>query len=311
MIFRKVFKQLIVTTILFFAFLTLQAQVVKSVVLDTVMIQAVKRGFDVADFIEMVKTDTSFLMGFRNIRNTMHEVDGTMIIYDRKNRVEATRYKKAHQVTLNKRKWIEVKEEKVHGDFYKRNKLPETYTAELFDEIFFYKDTLAVLPQSQSANEVIGNQNKGNISKLKTLIFNPGAEIEGVPVVGKRMAIFDEDMIQYYDYAISAKMYKDSVSCYVFSCTAKPGAGDYPVLKTLNTWFDRKTFNIVYRDYRYQYSGLLFDFDVDMKVTMKYQKGLLFPSKVEYNGFWDIPLYPKEKVDFDLNFKLLGPPAPH
>lgn len=287
------------------------AQVVKSVVLDTIMIQAVKRGFDVADFVEMVKSDTSFLMGFRNIRNTPHEVDGFMIIYGKKNKIQATRFKRALQVTRNKRKWIEVKEETVRGDFYKRNELPEKYTAELFDEIFFYKDTLAVLPQSQSANEVIGNENKGNISRLKTLIFNPGAEIEGVPVVGKRMAIFDEDMIQYYDYAISAKMFRDSISCYVFSCTAKPGAGNYPVLKTLNTWFDRKTFNIVYRDYRYQYSGILFDFDVDMKVTMKYEQGLLFPAKVEYTGFWDIPMHQKEKVDFDLNFRLVSPVEPH
>jgi len=126
-----------------------------------------------------------------------------------------------------------------------------------------------------------------------------------VPVVGKRLAIFDDDMVKYYDYSISSKTYNDTVNCYVFSCIAKPDAGDYPVLKTLNTWFDRSTLNIVYRDYRYQYSGLLFDFDVTMKVTMNYDHGILYPSKIEYTGFWDVPFRKKEKVDFNLLFKLL------
>jgi len=223
----------------------LMSQVVKTVVLDSVLIQAVKRGFDVSDFIEMVKSDTSFFRGFLNIRNAPHELESMMTVYGKKKSVHATRYKKARQVTRNKRKWIEVKEEKITGKFYDRREEAQTYTAELFDEIFFYKDTLAVLPPSQFSTEIVGDDNKGNINRLKKLVFNPGAEINGVPVVGKRMAIFDDDMVQYYDYSITSKMYDDTVSCYIFSCSAKPGAGDYPVLKTMNTWFDRQTFNII------------------------------------------------------------------
>ncbi len=292
--------------ILVFTTLNGYSQVVKSVVLDSVMIQAVKKGFDVEDFMQMVKSDTSFLRGFRNLRNAPHEVAGMMTVYGKKKKVESTRYRKAIQVTENKRRWISIKEEKVTGKFYNRKEEPETYTAELFDDIFFYKDTLPVLPPSQSISATTGTNNSGNISKLKKLVFNPGAEIDGVPVIGDRMAIFDDDMVEYYDYAINARMYQDSVSCYVFSCLAKPDAGDYPVLKTMNTWFDRKTFNIVYRDYHYQYSGMLFDFDVSMKITMSYDKGILYPSKIDYTGFWDVPLHKKENVDFNLDFKLLN-----
>jgi hypothetical protein len=280
------------------------SQVVKEVVLDSVVIQAVKRGFNVDDFIEMVKSDTSFARGFRNLRNMQHEVTGNMAIYNKKKKVQATRYKRALQVTRGKRKWIEIQEEKVTGKFYDRKENPETYTAELFDEIFFYKDTLAVLPPEISQTEVIGSQNTGNIGKLKKLVFSPGTEIEGVPIVGKRMAIFDDDMVPYYDYSISVQPFTDSLSCYVFTCTARPGAGDYPVVRSLHTWFDRKTFNIVYRDYTLKYSGLLFDFDVDMKVTMAYENETLYPSKIEYSGFWDVPMHKEERANFDLIFRL-------
>ena len=273
--------------------------------LDEVMIQAVKKGFDVNDFVNMVKSDTSFWEGFRNLRNAQHLVEGNILIYGKKNNVRASRYRKAIQVVKQSRRWMAIVEEKVAGDFYNRKETPEYYTAELFDELFFYKDTLGLVPASESVASGTGTSNSSNISKLKKLVFNPGSEIEGVPVVGKRMAVFDDDMVKYYDYSISFKTYHDTVSCYVFSCIEKEGAGDYPVLKSLNTWFDSSTLNIVYRDYRYQYSGLLFDFDVTMKVTMNYDFGLLYPSKIEYTGFWDIPLRKEEKVDFNLDFKLL------
>ncbi len=279
-------------------------QVVKSVVLDSVMVQAVKRGFDVGDFIEMVKSDTSFLRGFRNLRNAPHEVTGNMTIYGKKKKVSGTRYQHALQVSDGKMRWIEMQEEKVTGKFYNRGDEPGAYTAELFDDIFFYHDTLPVLSPSVSISATTNTNNSGNINKLKKLVFNPGAEIEGVPLVGKRLAIFDDDMIRYYDYSITNTTFKDSVSCYVFSCTVKPDAGDYPVLKSLRTWFDRKTFNIVYREYRYQYSGLLFDFDVTMKITMGYEQDLLIPKQILYSGYWDLPLKKKETVDFELDFLL-------
>jgi len=294
-----------IVLILIFSNVFCYSQVTKTVILDEVMVQAVKKGFDVEDFIGMVKADTSFLRAFRYLRNTPHKVEGNMIIYGKKSKVDATRYRMAFQVTQNDLRWIEMQEEKITGKFYDKKDNPETYTAEMFDDIFFYKDTLPVLSLSQSISATSGTNKSSNVNKLKKLVFNPGAEIDGVPVVGKRLAIFDDDMSQYYDYAINVRTYGDSISCYVFSCIAKPEAGDYPVLKTLNTWFDRKTFNIVYRDYQYQYSGIMFDFDVTMKVTMDYKSEVLYPSKIEYTGFWDIPFKKKEKVDFELVFKIL------
>jgi len=280
------------------------SQVVKSVVLDSVVVEAVRRGFNVADFIEMVKADTSFLRAFNYLRNSFHEVEGNMIIYNKKNKITATRYRRAQQIIAGNKSWMFFKEEKVTGDFYNRKEKPELYTAEIFDEIFFYKDTVPVYSTSGTTSTTENSNNAGNINKLKKLVFNPGAEISGVPIIGKRMAIFDDDMVEYYDYNISIDTFGDSISCYVFSCKAKPGSGDYPVVKNFNTWFDRKTFNIVYRDYQLTYSGVLFDFDVEMKVEMKNHLNEIYPGTIEYSGFWDIPMKKQETVDFQLKFDM-------
>ncbi|MBL0072625.1 MAG: hypothetical protein IPP34_12840 [Bacteroidetes bacterium] len=61
---------------------------------------------------------------------------------------------------------------------------------------FFIKDTIPVdremyLQQTDPKNE---NKNGNHINQLK-LVFNPGAESDGVPVIGKRMAIFEDAMV--------------------------------------------------------------------------------------------------------------------
>ena len=281
----------------------INAQVVKSVMLDSMTVVAVSKGFNVTDFIEMVKSDTSFLRGFRNLRNNSHQVNGTMTVYGKKNKVVATRTRKAMQTVTDRRRYVTSQDEKVTGDFYKRKGDPETYTAEIFDEVFFYKDTIPVDREIISQQTDPQNENSSHINQLKKLVFNPGAEIDGVPVIGKRMAIFEDHMVPFYDYRISTALWQDTVSCYVFSCISKPDAGDRTVVKSLNTWFDRRTFAIVYRDYQLVYSGLLFDFDVNMKIVMD-DSPMLHPKNISYKGFWDVPLKKKEKVDFDLNFKM-------
>lgn len=280
------------------------AQVVRSVVLDSVVVQAVKRGFDVSDFIEMVKSDTSFRRGFRNLRNSPHEVVGNMMVFGKKQQPVASRNRTAIQHVYQGRRWIEITSETATGKFYDRKEEPKTYTAELFDEIFFYTDTLPVTPYSSPITLPRSQDGGSHVDKLKTLVFQPGVPVDGVPVVGKRLAIFDDDMTQYYDYSITARVFADSVSCYVFECIAKPEAGDYPVLRSLRTWFDRRTFQIVYRDYSYRYYGLLFDFDVKMKVTMDYSGENLYPKRIEYAGFWDLPARRKETTEFELDFEI-------
>lgn len=278
----------------------IDAQVVKSVVLDSVVVQAVKRGFDVSDFIDMVKSDKSFIKGFRNLRTHSHEITGVMNVYDRKGRVQASRKRAGRQIVENGRRWIRIDDESASGKFYDRKGDPKLYTAVLFDEVFFYADTPSVKASASS----VPDAGSSNIGKLKQLVFNPGSNIGGVPFIGNRMAIFDDDMAGYYDYGIRAEQMSDSLPCYVFSVKAKSGFGDDLVIQSMNTWFNRKTFEIVYRDYVISYSTPVFDFDVAMKITMAYDDAILYPGHIEYSGYWDLPFRKKEQADFDLRFKI-------
>jgi hypothetical protein len=280
-----------------------QAQNLKTIYLDSITVVAVKGGFNVSDFIDLVKNDTSFYQAFKNLRSYPHKASGQLVVYDTKKKEKATLYRTATQYVKNKRRWLVVDTNQVGGKLMTRRKSYKSYTTELFDYVFFPKDT-AYISLNNERNK--NTSNKTNEEKLKTLIFNPGTPVPGVPLVGHRMAIFDADMVPYYDYKISSDTYKDTVPCYVFSCTAKKDLGyfskDKPVIKEIVSYFSKKTFFIVSRRYHLTYDNPLFDFDVLMEVKLTSVKGVLFPEFVRYEGQWDIPFKAPEIVKFHVNF---------
>jgi len=296
-------SSLLFLTILLPIFSIAQEDVVKAVMLDSVSI-SVKRGFDKEDFIRMVREDTSFYKAFKNLKCLSNKSSSNLTVLNKESNEKASFNRKATQHVANRRMWITVDEENVQGKLYKRNGEHRYYTAEMFDHIFFPKDTVRVSNIIRSGTgEKQDGKNERNKDKLKLLIFNPGAEVGGVPLVGKKMAIFDPKMVKYYNYRISKEMYRDTISCYVFSCEAKPGKGeDKTVIKSLKSYFDRSTFNVVSRSYKLEYTSLLFDFNVNINVDLTTHAGFLVPEKIEYSGYWDVPLKKIESINFISRF---------
>ena len=299
-------RKLILTLIFLQVYINLlNAQIVKSVMLDSVMIESVKKGFDVEDFIFMVQQDTSFLKAFRNLRNSAHSLSSNTKVYNNKKRkIVSWRSRSAEQFTANSKRWMTILKEESNGKFYGRNTKPVMYTVELFDELFYYSDTLNVVDLNTESEYKIDQTDRSNTAKLKQLLFNPGTDVKGVPVIGDRVAIFDDSMTPYYRYKIRSDRYNDSIPCYVFSCEVKKDAGSFPVLQYMNTWFDKRTFNIVFREYHYSYIGLLFEFDVKISVKMKSEADLLYPGIINYSGYWDLPFKRRETVDLDVEFTM-------
>ena len=292
---------------LFISFLLLPGvlfaqEVVKSVQLDSVMVEAVKGGFKVEDFIELVKNDTSFYKSFRNLHYYPFKFKTSLIVFNRDDNEKATLYREATHHVKEKREWTEITKETTSGNIYKRNGEFRYYTAELLDYTFFPKDT------GYASNTIAGDRsrqgggNKDNYERLKVLIFNPGSEVEGVPLIGKKMAIFDDDVSKYYDYFINADNYQDSIRCYKFICRAKPDAGNNAVIKELVSWFDRRTFNIICRKYSLAYSSIVFDFDVNIEINLVQINGVLVPVLNTYKGSFDVPLRKREIVGFRMEF---------
>jgi hypothetical protein len=288
----------------FFAFaFRVSAQDLKTIRLDSVTIVAVKGGFKVSDFIELVKNDTSFYQAFKNLRSYPHKSYSSLFVYDTKKQVKAALFRKSTQYVKDKKRWLVIDSNDVKGKLQNRKQQYKSYTTELYDFVFFPRDTAGI---SLNNERNPSKANKSNEEKLKTLIFNPGMPIAGVPLVGHRMAIFDAGMVPYYDYEISSTKYKDTVPCYVFRCSAKKDLGyfskDKPVIKEIVSYFSKKTFFIVSRRYHLSYDNPLFDFDVNMEVRLTEVKGILFPEFVRYQGHWDIPFKAPEIVNFDVNF---------
>ncbi|NNF02376.1 MAG: hypothetical protein HKN22_06800 [Bacteroidia bacterium] len=278
-----------------------QSEVVKAVQLDSVMIEAVDRGFSVEDFIQLVKDDTSFYKAFKNLHYFPYRMHSDLYVFNKELQVVARQERKARQYVKDRKKWVVIEVENVSGKFYKRKKKFRYYTAEMLDRIFFKTDTLF-------ASNRIGNSvtdPDSNIEKLKILIFNPGAEVSGVPGAGKKLAIFDDRMSSYYNYKIESKIYRDSIQCYVFSVKVKDKEmleKGKVVIEDLVTYFNKRDFTIVARNYDMAYSSLLFDLDVSIKVDHFSKEGNLLPIGFSYNGYWKIAGKRAEIIKFAVSF---------
>jgi hypothetical protein len=75
---------------------------------------------------------------------------------------------------------------------------------------------------------------------------------------------------------------------------------DEVLIRELVSYFDRNTFNVVYRKYVMQYDYWLIELNVTVDVEMGYAKDKLIPTYINYSGFWDIPFSKPEVADFKL-----------
>lgn len=303
--------------ILFFLFipffLSAQEGVVKSVVLDSVMILAVRDGFSVEEFVHYVKTDTTFYQGFKNLRYYNHDFNSELSVLKKSGEPIGSLFRKGKYIVENERLVVQVDSAFDDGRIYNRKGAYRYYTPEFFDYVFFPEDTLDVTKHARKGDEEGSGENEGNEKDAKVIIFNPGSvEVEsGSGSKKEKLAVFDINMQQYYDYTISKETYQDSIECYEFTCRMKsdlePKEQKEVLIRELVSYFDKKTFNVMYRKYVMSYRYWLIDLDVTVEVYMDYADGELIPAYIHYNGFWDIPFNKPEYADFKLwseNFKV-------
>ena len=283
-----------------------QDGIVKSVILDSVMISAVSSGFSVDEFIHYIKSDTTFYQGFKNLRYYSHQFQSELEIFDKSNKSVGILIRNGHYDVKNNRLVVHIQSEKNNGKIYNRRGKYRYYTPEFFDYIFFPKDTLTVSKfKSNNDSTDYNNSNEKNESDAKVIIFNPGSvEVNRSGSKKEKLAVFDISMQKYYDYIISKKKYKDSLECYEFVCRMKNDLTekekDEVLIRELVSYFDRNNFNVVYRKYVMKYDYWLIDLNVTVNVEMGYVQNQLVPFNIHYNGYWDIPFSKPEIADFTL-----------
>ena len=258
--------------------------------------------FDSKRFMNQVMQDSSFYQAFKNLRFYNHHSIGKIWVYNKKHNEKAFEY-------------IEVDQKKTGGLMFQEKNVIETQgklrnrkgelrfvTASMYYDLFFPEDTVYVNPEITNIHdEPYGNSKFAEYKhQLKLMMFNPGEDIKGVPIVGKKMSIFDEDMLKFYDYKVSEAIFQHR-DCYLFTVQAKPEfSKSKTVVKTLFTYFDKKTMNVLQREYYMEYSSFLFQFKVKISVENRLQNSYLLPYEIKYNGWWDVPFKTTETLKFHI-----------
>lgn len=283
---------------------TINQHISAFIYLDSLTVVAKRQGFDVEDFIKLVREDESFYEAFRNLRFVSYYSDNDIKMYDKKRREKASYQSKVNQIAEGNCRTMSFMNESVEGNFFKRKKKHRYYTAKMFDQLFF---THKKICESRKEAAPTGNE-KGmekHIIELKKLIFKPG-EKANVPLIGDKTAIFEEKMLQYYDFSIASKRYENSHDCYVFTAKIKDEfqikKEGKTVIKFLETYFEKGTFQVIARNYKLAYKTAVYDFDVEMKVKLKQLKNQYLPELIEYDGNWDVPARKPEISKFSIKF---------
>jgi hypothetical protein len=268
----------------------------KTITLDSVVNIKAER-LNVETFIRAVINDTSFYQSFRDMKKYSFIAENRIFTYDKKNKVDGKVYRKIKHNNAGDYK-IEFLEKKDEGNLYKKNGKYQLYTVEMFDYIFMnaYNSDFISDPAVGGA----GGIKESYKDKIKTLIFNPGRPIKGVPFIGGKTEIFTANMRQYYDYSFESATYLDTIPVYRFIVTVKPDMADSKsvMIKELITVFDKRNFNILGRYVDMKYSNMLFDFDVKVNIEMGYFGDEKLPTKISYRGNWNIPFKKEERASF-------------
>jgi hypothetical protein len=264
----------------------------------------IRSGTDVKGFVNKVKLDTSFYKAFKNLRVLNFTSLNNIQMMDKKGKTSATLNSRTRQYAANGCRYTKKESEEVSGDFYDKKGDYNYYTAELYASLFFAFDTVC-----NQTNIVKGSdlslRKKSGIEKhkeqLKMLFFNPGMKIPGIPLMGDKAAMFDDDMSKWYDFGIDIQE-KNGVPYYVFTVRGKTreegGDPDKLVIDKMTTWFDYKKFDVVSRTYSLSYKAGVYAFNVDMEVEMTRFEDLLVPSVIRYNGQWSVLFKKKERGVF-------------
>lgn len=243
---------------------------------------------NIPSFINRIRNDSSFYKAFRNLHLLSFTAFNDIRMVDKSGDIQASLTSKTSQQRKNNCRYMQIIDEKATGDMYDDRHQFNYYTANMYASLFFTSDTIC-----GENNIVAGREfNTGGKSgmekhkeQLKMLFFNPGKKINGIPFLGNKTAIYDDEMADRYDMNIDMDVYNNT-SCYIFHQKVKPGKADGVVVDEMTTWFNDSTMEVVARNYVLSYDAGFYDFKVNMEVRMTRVNGLTVPNLIRYNGNW-------------------------
>ncbi len=268
--------------------------------LDEFVVSAQATGFSVDAFIKQVREDTTFHKAFLNTRYHPNTMRSALVVRNKGEREMASLTREARLLREGNNARLVIDTERETGKLRDRKGAFRFLTVEMYDDVFFPRGTFTA-NNSVAARKLEverGSRFEKYKSELKKFMFDPGSEIGTVPFIGSKLALFEPHMMPLYDFRIWYDERNGHI-CWVFSAEAKPEHRDgKTVIKTMDTWFDQDSGEVIARQYRIANSSLILDFDITIKVENQHLHGALVPVRVDYDGDWDIPFKKRELVKF-------------
>ncbi len=264
----------------------------------------VRNNLDYKSILKRIKEDTTFYKAFRNLHIIEFSAYNNIRMLDKTGNVKASYYSKTIQHRANGCRTTEVQDLKTTGDFLDKKGNYNYNTGQMYASLFFAKGRVCgedniVAGRSFSTDNLSGMEK--HKEQLKTLFFNPGQKIPGIPFIGNKLDLYDDHAHKLYDYKLEYVDYK-GIYAYKFSITPKKDLGlfkaDDIVIDEMTTWFNIKNMEVLARNYSLSYKAGVYDFDVTMEVEMTKIGDLLVPQTLRYKGDFAVVFKKRERGEF-------------
>lgn len=278
--------------------------------LDSITITASRTGFDVKEFMNIAQNDQSLQTAFENLRKIAYTYENDIKFYNNNHQVKAS-YQSTNVQHLDERcQWMSVLSENSSGNYFDKSGETNYYTAKLYERIFFVRNTPCPEPGAVSAPSNPSRARRileSRIGELKKLIYRAGKKAD-VPLIGNKTAIFDEKMIEYYDFIIESRTHHKGEEAYVFTARVNPlknvESPEATVVKYLEIYFRKGDFQVLERNTKLQYNAGVYQFDILMKVNLEKEDGIYIPTAIDYDGYWKV--VGKKREDCAFQFRILN-----
>jgi len=178
---------------------------------------------NVPAFIDRVRNDTTFYKAFR----TLHILGFTSLndirMVDGDGNTKSSLRSRTRQNRIDNCRTMDVLEESITGDIYDEDHNFNYYTCQLYAGLMFTSGKVCgednIVKGREFSTSGLSGMDKHK-EQLKKLFFNPGKKITGIPFMGNKTAIFDDNMEDKYDMDIDMEDH-NKTSCYVFRIKVK------------------------------------------------------------------------------------------
>ena len=260
----------------------------------------VRNNFDYKAILQRIKEDTSFYKAFKTLRTIGYSSYNYIQMRDKNEKVIATLNSKTRQNKIGGCRTMDVLEENVSGNMKDANGDYNYTTPALYASLFFTKGTIC--GETNIVKGKVRTVSGSGLSKakdqLKMLFFNPGKDIQGIPLMGNKVQVFDTRRSDLYDFIVDIQEYKGKTA-YVFTLKVKEDLSffkkDEVVIDEMTTWFDYETFEVIERDYKMTYNAGVYRFNVTMHVEIDKVSGMLYPKLIRYDGSWGVLIKGSER----------------